>query len=68
MAREFTLVSKAPNLIKHSDGSFMITPIGDDEYMLKRYDHNGDIENTLFFTQQELKCLFLLLSREAGDE
>jgi len=62
------LTSKAPNSIKYSDGSFMIKPIGDDEYMLKRYDHNGDIENTLFFTHQELRCLFLLLSREVDDE
>ena len=68
MAREFMLTSKVPNSIKHSEGSFIIKPIDANEYVLKKYDRNGHIENTLFFTYQELKYLFLLLSREASNE
>jgi hypothetical protein len=59
MKREFYLSTQAKSknfVIKHTEY---------DDYMIKKYDENGDIEDTLFFTRDELYNLFLLLSKEA---
>ena len=69
--REFILKGFQPNQeniklseVKFHEGAFSLHHVEDAVFKLRQYDADGKIENTLFFTYEQVKCLYLLLSKE----
>jgi len=65
MKREFILnqVLSKPKRVDYTEGAFELHQIGEDEFKIRIYDVDDEIEDTLIFTKEQTRCLYYLLTK-----